>query len=368
MIEKMKFVSITGPKADIDRVVDQYLSKYEIHLENALAELKTVQNLSPYLQINPYRSLLTKATEFQNLLDTNAIQKDKTVTLDEAVNLIQKFDKDMTQLSQDRKDLEEQKKHLECLLEQLEPFRQLDFDLSAAVKFRYVSCRFGRIAKEYYAKFETYVYENVQTLFQRCYTDENHIWGVYFCPSGLSDRVDAVYASMHFERMDLPSELHGQPQKVYKDLKDQLSEIRKSLSSLEAQIKDLIQKHSSELYAAKERLESYSKNFDIRKLAACTHENNREVFYILCGWMSASDAATFQKDISEDKNLYCFVESDDSQVHGEPPTKLKNPRIFRPFEMFVKMYGLPSYHEIDPTIFVALTYIFIFGAMFGDAG
>ena len=32
------------------------------------------------------------------------------------------------------------------------------------------------------------------------------------------------------------------------------------------------------------------------------------------------------------------------------------------------MYGLPSYHEMDPTIFVALTYMFIFGAMFGDAG
>ena len=32
----MKFLSITGPKADIDRMVNQYLSKYEIHLENAL--------------------------------------------------------------------------------------------------------------------------------------------------------------------------------------------------------------------------------------------------------------------------------------------------------------------------------------------
>ena len=41
MIEKMQFVSITGPKADIDRVVDQYLSRYEIHLENALAQLPT---------------------------------------------------------------------------------------------------------------------------------------------------------------------------------------------------------------------------------------------------------------------------------------------------------------------------------------
>lgn len=36
--------------------------------------------------------------------------------------------------------------------------------------------------------------------------------------------------------------------------------------------------------------------------------------------------------------------------------------------MYIKMYGLPAYNEIDPTLFVALTYSFIFGAMFGDVG
>ena len=41
----MKFLRITGPKDDIDRVVDQYLSKYEIHLENALSELISVSGL-----------------------------------------------------------------------------------------------------------------------------------------------------------------------------------------------------------------------------------------------------------------------------------------------------------------------------------
>ncbi len=55
MIEKMKFLSITGPKADIDRVVNTYLSKYEIHLENALSELTTVESLSPL-----WRSIHTK--------------------------------------------------------------------------------------------------------------------------------------------------------------------------------------------------------------------------------------------------------------------------------------------------------------------
>ena len=36
--------------------------------------------------------------------------------------------------------------------------------------------------------------------------------------------------------------------------------------------------------------------------------------------------------------------------------------------MYVKMYGLPNYREIDPTILVAVTYSFIFGIMYGDVG
>lgn len=36
--------------------------------------------------------------------------------------------------------------------------------------------------------------------------------------------------------------------------------------------------------------------------------------------------------------------------------------------MFIQMYGLPNYQEFDPTLFVALSYSIIFGAMFGDAG
>lgn len=51
-----------------------------------------------------------------------------------------------------------------------------------------------------------------------------------------------------------------------------------------------------------------------------------------------------------------------------PPTKLRNSKLLRPFEMLVKMYGTPSYDEVDPTAFLGLTYMFLFGAMFGDLG
>ena len=32
------------------------------------------------------------------------------------------------------------------------------------------------------------------------------------------------------------------------------------------------------------------------------------------------------------------------------------------------MYGLPRYSEVDPTPFVAVTYIILFGIMFADLG
>ena len=36
--------------------------------------------------------------------------------------------------------------------------------------------------------------------------------------------------------------------------------------------------------------------------------------------------------------------------------------------MFVEMYGLPNYKDIDPTPFVAVTFCLLFGIMFGDLG
>ena len=68
MIVKMKFINISGPRNDIDRVTDQYLSRYEIQLESALSELKTVDNLRPFVELNPYREVLSKANEFVGYL------------------------------------------------------------------------------------------------------------------------------------------------------------------------------------------------------------------------------------------------------------------------------------------------------------
>ena len=61
MIVKMRFLNISGPRDDIDRVCEKYLSKYEMQIENAVTELKTTENIMPFVEVNPYRDPLAKA-------------------------------------------------------------------------------------------------------------------------------------------------------------------------------------------------------------------------------------------------------------------------------------------------------------------
>ena len=89
MIVKMKFINISGPRDDIDRVMDLYLSRYEIQLESALTELKTVENLRPFVEINPYRDALLKAQQYVSYLnEPEKIAPDTSMGLDDIFELI----------------------------------------------------------------------------------------------------------------------------------------------------------------------------------------------------------------------------------------------------------------------------------------
>ncbi|MFO8018839.1 MAG: V-type ATPase 116kDa subunit family protein [Promethearchaeia archaeon] len=55
-------------------------------------------------------------------------------------------------------------------------------------------------------------------------------------------------------------------------------------------------------------------------------------------------------------------------LRKEAPTIMDNPSYIRPFETLIKMYGTPSYSEIDPTPFLAISFPLLFGVMFGDIG
>lgn len=368
MIEKMKFLSITGPKEDIDRVIDQYLSKYEIQLENAMSELKTVTNLRPYQETNPYKAELQTADV---LVDTYLSQEASgsitaVPSLEEAVAAVHTLDDELKELSSKKSGLQKELDDLRISRNDVFPFTDLNFDLRSIFHFKYVKYRFGRIPHEYYEKFMNYVYDTIDTILCKCQEDAEYVWVVYFVPEPQCDKIDAIFASLHFERFRLQDVYEGTPTEAAHILDKQINDKQAQIDAIDAQIKAAVETHKQELLAARQKLTTFSTNFDVRRLAACTKEKDH-TFYILCGWMAESDADKFREELNDDDRTFCLVE-DDHNIMSKPPTKLKNPRLFKPFEMFIKMYGLPAYDEADPTIILALTYSFLFGFMFGDVG
>lgn len=365
MIVKMKFLTITGPKGDIDRVVNTYLSKYEIHLENTLSELTAVQDLTPYFEINPYKDDLTRITHYYDMLENPKKWPVSDLSVEKALEITRSVDKKAAEYQNTLDELYAKQDKVVESMKIIQPFQTLNFDLSRILHFQYVHYRFGRIEKEYFNKFNKYVYENLDTIFCQCHTDEQYVWGVYFAPHSLIHKIDAVFSSMHFERIYVPDVYTGTAEEAFQKLDKEYHLLQEQITAVKTDLKNYLKAHVEKIVSAKHSLEMLTSNFDVRKVAACTKGNN-DVFYILCGWMSESDTKKFQKDIEHDENILCIIEDHDPAKN--PPTKLKNPKLFQPFEMFIRMYGLPAYNEMDPTWFVAFTYAFIFGTMFGDVG
>jgi V/A-type H+-transporting ATPase subunit I len=52
----------------------------------------------------------------------------------------------------------------------------------------------------------------------------------------------------------------------------------------------------------------------------------------------------------------------------EPPTLIARRPVAKPFRPLVETYGPAKYADLDPTLFAAVSFVLMFGMMFGDAG
>lgn len=92
-------------------------------------------------------------------------------------------------------------------------------------------------------------------------------------------------------------------------------------------------------------------------------------YFLMTGWTDEAGIEEVRRRTKKYPDVVLTIQEEDSAAKGiTPPTKLSNPKFFKPFELLVRMYGIPKYNEIDPTVFVGITYLLLFGAMFGDVG
>src|SRR5699024_9219510 len=128
-------------------------------------------------------------------------------------------------------------------------------------------------------------------------------------------KVDAVFRSLHFERIDIPAEYRGTPEQASRELAQQIYDIQKEMDDIDKEAAAMLGEKAPRLVAARDRLEELAHNFDVRKMAARVADK-KEDYYILCGWMADDDVEKFMEESKDDDKIFIVVEDDHDSYFG----------------------------------------------------
>ncbi len=108
-------------------------------------------------------------------------------------------------------------------------------------------------------------------------------------------------------------------------------------------------------------------------LKAHTHFAAAGRFVVISGWAPAEAAARLAERVRAATGGRAIIDIEPAEHLGSAamlgiPILHRNPLVLRPFQKLVELYGTPSYGEVQPTAYFAISFLLMFGLMFGDAG
>ena len=90
-----------------------------------------------------------------------------------------------------------------------------------------------------------------------------------------------------------------------------------------------------------------------------------DVLRLMIGWVRADKTEALVEYLEKDKIYY---EMEDPAYEDDVPVQITNGGYTSLFEPILRMYSLPNYHDIDPSLFFAPFFMLFFGLCLGDGG
>ncbi|MBM4033085.1 MAG: hypothetical protein FJ291_15060 [Planctomycetes bacterium] len=176
--------------------------------------------------------------------------------------------------------------------------------------------------------------------------------------------LDSILAEHGFLAERLPEHHKGAPAEAARKAEERLLAVAKAQEALRGEAEGLAAELGGRLAAWRQRLRT-----DEQLLHAEAYFGHTSSTFLITGYVPSTRVDALREEVLRLTGGKTVIEVRDPH-EGDPdtPTLLENPRLLRPFEMLVAGYGYPSYGEIEPTPLVALSFLLMFGVMFGDIG
>jgi len=255
-------------------------------------------------------------------------------------------------LTEEVKELTELRKYLGPLGQQVD-IRLRDLNFSGVYLFCRVFVFPNELFETLYPKIRDYLLENIVV------TIENET--VLYAIAKVEDRetIESTVRDGGSKILQIPEK--NLTLREFLEVADgKIHSFEEELAKLQTEIENRTRDNLKTLVLFREALSA-----ETERLAVLAKASEAKYVTLIEGWIPETRAEDTISEI-KDKVAYVFIDTRKPQEGEEPPTKFRNFRAFRPFQVVIKLFGIPKYSEWDPTPIISYSFPFFFGLMMND--
>ena len=263
--------------------------------------------------------------------------------------------------------LDEEERFIRDQEASLDNFANLKIDLGKLrSKTRFLDFYVGVVPRENVSRLEGAVQLADHLLFKYLERgDSTHV--IIVGPRGEREaQLGSVLTSAGFQALPIPSDIAGMdPARKREELAIRQAELEGQRETLRAELARWEQEHRETLVDARRTL-LLAEPFV--NLGPAVHSVGQ--LALLAGWVPARAVGDLEERLHASLALPfdMSMRNPRGDERALVPTVPSRSRYLAPFRTLVKQYGIPKYGEIDPTPLFAVTFLLMFGMMFGDVG
>lgn len=261
--------------------------------------------------------------------------------------------------------IEEERKRIEHLMKTLDNFAALDIDLGLLARSKnFLDVHIGMAPTGNVARLKEAVGLAGYLLTPFLHHDGiQHL--VIAGPTGKEDEIRPVLQAAGWRSVTIPPELHDRPEKVRRELQQRSERIIEETGAQCQLIENTQKEFRDKLIAAVQTLALAAPYAELGDAL-----RGRGGLALISGWAPKKDLPRLQARLQAQFGRRFLLSARDPlpAERARVPSVIRHPWWVAPFAALVRNYGVPRYGEIDPTWLFALTFIAMFGMMFGDIG
>jgi V/A-type H+-transporting ATPase subunit I len=297
-----------------------------------------------------------------------AAEHRKLPSLDEAERLIETVEQELAPIRQDAEEAEEALADAESILAELEPYKELKGAVHRLAESTFLEIKIGRAPR---ARYED---------MRRAMPD-----GVLLVPLGPSEgegrpiellavaarrrrfAMETVLQEHGFQEENVPPWQEKTPAELYREAAQRRRSLQARLAALRTQLKAAGRPHAEALREVASALRVQGKLIEAARNFGATWATA-----VISGWLPADKTGQLRTAVREAAGERAVIETADPDPEdvqqGRVPTSVVTSSALKPFQRLVRGYGVASYTELEPTLLFAVSFLLMFGLIFGDLG